>query len=647
MCGLILDIETGSRSTPLSDFRTALSRIRHRGPDSEGIVGIAANGERCDDSAHAASLMGFRRLSIIDLTCDADQPMMCPETGNIVLFNGEIYNFLELRSELEKAGLAFRTQSDTEVVLNAYRLWGSKAFERFNGMWGIVIYDRTKRQFVVSRDRMGVKPLYFCCTNDRVVFASEIRSIMALTGQPAVNSRVVFDFFALIRTELSDETFFDGIEAVPAGALWHVGMDGAITRSRFHNWNYDENSGEPLDRAARSLEQLVDDAVRLRLRSDAKSVTLLSGGLDSSIVTFVASKYGNNQTRTNFVGAFTYGYDQPAFSEHDETQAASDFLQQFPNNLKHVIRRYSPRPGVDELLALTVAQEQPFNTPSVLAGCRLARAIRREGIRVALSGEGADELFGGYTRVYLSMQVRACLRSGRIGEAVRLLLAGRVKAAHVMNRLVWDLPAPALRHMHRALRPNIALLAEDFWSAYKNRFDNAVDFNTMAPNRRMQSDVVRTNVPEILRLSDHNSMDASIEMRHPYMDYRVVQFALNLPCSYKIGATGGKLILRRAFERVLPTAVVNRPKLRGFGNAEQFQVASLDLSSLVERVPPETWNYLDRKRTVRVLRGSHVHPSAWLPVSFCLWMIAVEEKRLCESNGRDASSSPTVLTALA
>ena len=616
MCGLVVLMD--SAGTPDKQrVSSALEAIRHRGPDGEDIVSIDSR-----------ILMGFCRLSILDLSHAADQPMRAPD-DNIIVFNGEIYNFLELRAELETLGHHFRTQGDTEVVLAAYAQWGEAAFTRLNGMWAIVLYEAATGDLIACRDRMGVKPLLYASNGAQQALASEVRALLkALALVPKVNDAMVFDFLAGIELDHTEMTMFEGIISVPAGGLWRIHSNGMVTRKRYHTWDTTTVSTATDPESAATLRALLTDSVRLRLRSDAPTVSLLSGGLDSSLITWLSATVGQHEARTKFRGAFSYGYDDERYAEHDEIERARALVAALPEPIEHYVVKLDPVPTLDELLELTATQEQPCTTPSIIASWRLYQRIRAEGVKVVVSGEGADELFAGYTRRYLPMLVRDHLARGQCMKALALLRSPYVSLAGVLKLLTWHLPESLLVTLLKRLRPNVVTINPSFWRAQSSRLRALLAHHRMPLQQRLADGITHIEMPQILRYTDRNSMHASVEARIPFMDYRLVQFALSLNLNAKISVAGGKQLLRIAFADILPARVLQQPKTHGFGNAEQHLVQAMPLMELLARAPLQAWDYLDKATLQRELTRRQTHPMVWLPISFLLWMTAWHEQKI-------------------
>ena len=617
MCGLVTIIERQSPAKWEMAAR-ALASMVHRGPDGEGIAGVNHAGKLIAyGKARPRIILGARRFSVLDLTQGGDQPLRCPITDNLLIFSGEIYNFLELKAELENLGHTFHANGDTEVILAAYAQWGEEAFPRMNGMWAMILYEAETGDVIICRDRLGVKPLYYTSNGDRHAFASEIRALLTAAELPAaINNAIAFDFLAGFEIDHSTDTLFEGVTSVPAGGLWRINKQGDIIRRRYHDWPEPSHR----DASAQTLRDLLRDSVRLRLRSDTPTVCLLSGGLDSALVTWIASEQSPHAPRTCFAGAFSYGYADDRYAAHDEIAQAMKLVKALPVPMEHTVILMSPLPTLDELLAMAGAQEQPVSTPSIMASWRLYQHIHARGIRVVLSGEGTDELFAGRTPRYMPLLLRDHLRSWHIGQALALLRSPYLRWRDLLKAIAWLLPKRYLVPLIKRHRPNIGMLNAQFWQAQSSRFDALVEHQRLPLDQRLRQDVLSLVIPQKLRYSDQNSMHASVEVRMPFMDYRLVEYALNAPAEEKIDIYGGKQILRKAFDGVLPISMAAKPKLHSFGTAEQDQALEVDFGPLIERAPPVAWDYIDRDTLVHALSQRRIHPLTWIPISFLLWL---------------------------
>ncbi|MFC6840812.1 asparagine synthase-related protein [Xanthomonas theicola] len=351
-------------------------------------------------------------------------------------------------------------------------------------------------------------------------------------------------------------------------------------------------------------------------------MALLSGGLDSAILTRIGLQAGN-APRTCFAGAFTYGYRDSAQAAFDETAPAAALMAEWGQSARHHLHRAHAIPDEDELLALVAAQEEPFCTPSILASFRMYRAIREAGFKVVLNGEGADELFGGYVRVYLALAARSAVHGARLPTLLRLLGSGAVDPRLLLNRLAWDLPAPQLGALLRRQRPSVACMAAGLWH------DQAPRLRALQADRRgdvqarLRGDVLATNLPMVLRMTDRNSMHAGVEVRAPYLDWRLVARALATPAPQRMGDYHGKALLRQAFAADLPQRIVGQRKSTGFGHAEQFLVDRMPLQRALASLPPGLGAFLDLGRLRHELAQGRAHSTLWFAVSVALWYRSV------------------------
>lgn len=618
MCGVFCVLSLSSNLPP-NILQHGVATLEHRGPDAKGLIYISKSGKELNSPQNAILGLGHTRLSILDLSSNAIQPMRTDEY--VLVFNGEIYNFLELRAELKKKGHQFRSDSDTEVILHAYKEWGDDCFNRFNGMWAILLYNKINKTIIASRDRLGVKPLYFKKDADKVVLASEIKAIIASEKTSLeLNEQAIFDFLLTGISENRKSTFYRDIVEVPAGSILKIQVNGEYSQTYYHRWGLETRS--PGTTNPDELKELLTDSVKLRLRSDAGMVSLLSGGLDSSIITALCAdkttSSRNNLSRSNFKGAYSYGYSDSEALEHDECEAASSFANNF-KNLKHIIERYNHIPSEDEVKDLFYIQEQPFPTPSVIAGYRIYKEISKHGFKVALTGEGADELFGGYTKQYLPRLARDHLIRGNLKHFKKVAGQPHVTLNSVLARLVWHLPEKAIEGTLRAFRPNAATIRNGLFNRQKDTFREHIQYAKLPLGEFQKKHIISTNLPMILRFADRNSMAAGIEQRLPFLDYRVVQFALNTPTEDLYKNNLGKYTLRQAFSDTLPNNIAFASKERGFGNAEQFYSKDMITEEALNSPPDFVHEYIDLKKLKALLNKNTPHTTLWLPLSFLMW----------------------------
>ncbi len=501
MCGIVAVVGTARVGPELDRM---VDRLRHRGSDAGGVFRDGGVG------------LGHRRLSIIDLSEAGRQPMSTADGRLTIVFNGEIYNYLELRGEL--AGFPFRTHSDTEVVLAAYERWGEQCLDRFVGMFAFVLWDAREQRVLAARDRFGVKPLYRARRADgAIVLASEIKALHA-AGVPAIPD--VTAWATYLATGLYDHgtrTFWRDVEAVPAGTLLSWRPDEPVTARRWYDLA--ERVGSELDTRPESVVReedaaLLDETVRLRFRSDVPVGINLSGGLDSSLLLGLVHRV---QGRDSAVKVFTFVTGDPAYDE-------LPWVEQMLARTKHPLITCPLIPDdVPELAArILVAQDEPYGGLPTLAYAKLFERARREGVIVLLDGQGIDEQWAGYD-YYRNAGGPAPTVQGAKDPAVRR-----------------DLLVPAF-----------AALAEPH--AFRAPFSD--------PLRDLQyRDAVYTKIPRALRFNDRVSMASSTELREPFLDHRLFELAFRQPRERKIRGDQGKAMVRDLAAALLPDGVRTAPK---------------------------------------------------------------------------------------
>jgi asparagine synthase (glutamine-hydrolysing) len=537
VCGIAGILRAGAADGRCVQRMTTL--LRHRGPDDEGYVAVVAAGSavalagpetapgclpdetrRVPDDGFpegADLVLGARRLAILDLSPSGHQPMGSAQ-GCWIVHNGEIYNYRELHEELAGLGHSFRGGSDTEVALAAYEEWGIRCFERFNGMWATAIWDQPRRTLVLSRDRFGVKPLYFASLGGGVVFASEIKALLA-AGVPArARDYALQAFLDTGRIDITSAgTCFEGIEQVEPGTVVEWPLRGAPRTTRFYSLA--ARPPEDGDHAS-ELIGLLDDAVGLRLRSDVPVGSCLSGGLDSSAVVSLA------QARLDTVGERMRTFTFSAATEPlDETRFASSVAERAGVDPSFAT---APSDLADQLEAAAWDQDEPVGSGSVVAQRLVMALANAHGAKVLLDGQGGDEVLAGYS-YYRPARLADLAASLRLGAWL-----GELRAAVGSDGLTARWLARATLGELRRRRPGLGRLAA------------------------RQFEDVRLHLPALLHYEDRNSMAFSIEARLPFLDYRLVEFGLGLPGASKIQGGWTKAVLRRALDDRLPPAVVWR-----------------------------------------------------------------------------------------
>jgi asparagine synthase (glutamine-hydrolysing) len=528
--------------------------LEHRGPDGKGSF------------AAADVALGARRLAIIDLSSAGDQPFASDDGTLQLIHNGEIYNYRELRRELESNGHRFRSATDTEVILAAYADWGTRCVERFNGMWAFALWDSRHRRLFCSRDRFGVKPFYYRFDGRRFVFASELKAFAADPAtRLAPNPTAVREYLEQAYADHTDETFFVGIRRLPAAHSLTVDADG-LRIVRY--WELEPR--EPPADAASALRQLFLDSVGLRLRSDVPVGTALSGGLDSSAIAVAVdhlfrSDAASAASRGTRQPTFTVYFDVPGFDERPYARAVVEKAAAEPHWITF---------GADDLVAdlpaIVRAQDEPFGSTSIAAGWYVMRAAGQAGVRVMLDGQGGDEVLAGY-RALLGFHLADLLAERRLRR-----LGSEVAAFRDMHGAFALLTAVSrpfaseglTRRVRSRVRAGGALVHPELRAGATPAALDGAGFSTRL-RRHQQLMVTRRGLPELLRYEDRNSMAHSVEARVPFLDYRLVELAFSFASDELIRGGRTKDVLRRALVDLLPPAVVDRRDKLGFVTPER------------------------------------------------------------------------------
>ncbi len=520
--------------------------VAHRGPDGEGIDIQGSVG------------FGHRRLAIVDLSPDGHQPMRTSDARLRITFNGEIYNYLELREELHSLGHRFRTKTDTEVILESWRRWGPRCVDRFNGMWGFAIHDESDGTVFLSRDRFGVKPLYLARIGDALAFGSEIRQLLPMLDRRRADREALGGFLFSGIDEPPRRTFFEGVSKLPPGHSLTIKLaDGtAIERREYSIADRSELHHATAEQAAREYGQRLEDAVTVRLRADVPVGTCLSGGLDSSAIAAIASdRY--RAVRGERFRAITAVSEEAANDESPFARAVAE---------RSDLEWITVRPTASDFAAciedVVRTQEEPFGGPSVLMQWFVMRAAREQGIPVMLDGQGGDETLLGYRRYFAAVMLER-VRSDGLVAMFRELAACRRNDAQLGTAGILASMAiqgiPELNYLKMRIRGRWMRNAPPLSQTIRS------EASAMRDVRALQRfDIEQSNLPALLRFEDKNSMRFAIETRLPFLDWRSVETALALPTAVKLREGWTKWPLRRCAEGLLPDEITWRRWKIGF-----------------------------------------------------------------------------------
>lgn len=529
----------------VAQFQHMIDSLRHRGPDGEGIW------------ENDRIILGHRRLSIQDLSFQGKQPMT--RDHFTITFNGEVYNFKEIREELEKKGIVFTSHTDTEVILHAYKLWGPDALHKFNGMYAFAIWDENEKSLFVARDRIGVKPLYYFQNANVFLFASEVQALLRFSQVPgeinweALSQQIFFEgMYDYDRTR----TLIDGVNILLPGHYMLISLDGHVCIKKY--WDLPENKIEENTSRRlliKSFQELMEDSIKLRLISDVPVATFLSGGIDSSIINALAA---GKMRKDEKITAITLEYEGGGVDYI--TEKASEDLKysclvadQLKDKLRHKIVLVNPveitLKSIDQLVDLAIIPDD-IRHLSLYANYS---AVRQENFKVVLNGQGADELAGGYAFSPFFKKI-----------------------AGVMSISLNDL---AIIEKSMPKNPRYQFLQDEVVLSGKTNFFKLYDFfHSFSGDiiERTHRFHMQTLLQWILKFEDLISMSMGIECRLPFLDYRIIEWAFRIPFNLHMQSKNemGKILVREAATRWLPEAVVNRPK-QAFPHPSEEKVSAL------------------------------------------------------------------------
>jgi len=581
MCG-IAGFWSPARAVSLRVLKEMSERLEHRGPDDRGYLTLVGSFSEEGqprlwgdvDTGFAARLgLAHRRLSILDVTQAGRQPMSSRDGRVWVSFNGEIYNYVELRHELELMGYNFVTGTDTEVAIAAYQAWGSDCFARFTGMFAMSLLDLTRRTLVLARDPFGIKPLYYAEYEGALYFASEVSALMVLPRLRRVDPQIAFDYLAYGLVDHSDATFVQGVRQVPAAHFLTIDLQRdrpTNTAERFWSLDLDRRIDATPEEAAGEFRRLFLESVALHLRSDVPLGSCLSGGIDSSsIVCAVAEllEVGTEQHTFSYV-AREAGVDESAYAELVNTHVGAR---------PHMVEA-DPGELVDDLTELVRLQDYPFGSTSIYAQQRVFRLAGENGIKVMLDGQGADELlagYGSYVGAYIAQSLRMLHLNLLTATIVRVLrqrsMSPRMLALHAGSFIVPS----ALHDRARRLmgEPIVPAWLDEGWVdrhvATVVQTRTGVTDSRRALREYMLHQLTSGSLPALLRYEDRNSMSHSIESRVPFLTPQIAEFVFALPDREVLDGGVTKPVLRRAMRGLVPDRILDRRDKVGFATPER------------------------------------------------------------------------------
>ena len=549
LCGIVLRSNSGSVSQ--QQITTMNDQMLHRGPDAHGVF------------LHNNIALGHRRLKIIDLAGGV-QPMFSKDKDVVVVFNGEIYNFKEIRARLETKGYEFASNSDTEVIIHAYREFGEDCSEHFRGMFAIAIYDKKLDKLFLIRDRLGIKPVYYYLDDDRLLFASEIKPILSmLDAKPTVKISAL-DFYISVGYVPGSDTLFSEINKLEPGHTLTL-VDNRVSIKQYWNLENTPTKNIEFESALLEFERIATESIKLRLQSDVPLGAFLSGGLDSSVIVALMDKLTDEPVNT-----FSVGYkDEP---ESNELEYAKIVAEHFKTNHHEYI--LEPLDFFNSLDLLLEHTEEPIVESAAVALYQISK-LAKDHVTVILSGEGGDEILAGYPLHQIMPKI------DRLHSIVRWIpsplrtLVSRMLSHHEKASKYWDwinLPLPQRyqsisNDVTLSIKKNLYQSPELLKAHVENSAYFAKAFNTMSNGtnlRKMTYADIKTWLPDdLLVKADKMTMAASLELRVPFLDHKLLEYSTALPDEYRLNQNQGKYLLKKFAEKLLPDEIIYRKK-KGF-----------------------------------------------------------------------------------
>lgn len=577
MCGISGSWERVPNRSFSERLRAGLEKVRHRGPDDVGVFELELDGG-------ARVGLGSMRLAILDLTPAGHMPMESADGRHVVSFNGEITNYIEIREELVALGCRFRSNTDTEVLLQAWAIWGQSSLERFEGMYAFVVLDKEKKTLTLVRDVFGIKPLFYAYEpGASLTFCSELPALLAMrVEKPHLSWQTAIDYLQWGTYDGSPNTFVEGVnQLMPAHFVTLDLTTGHLDEPRRYWWpSVDTDTSITIGEATETVRELFLQSVRRNLRSDVPVGVALSGGIDSSaIVSSIRHLEPNYPLQV-------FSFISPGFaeSEHEWIDRVVEATRAQPYSVS------STGAGLlQDLDAMILAQGEPFGTTSIYAQYKVFQKVREQGVVVTLDGQGADEMFAGYMG-YPGSRLHSLIETGKWGQARRFLEAwsewpNRTRGHAVREATAQFVPQTLSRFME-AMRPGQSPIIDYVKLRERNirvgapRLPSERGVRGRRVKDQLRTQLLVRGLPALLRHGDRNSMHFSVESRVPFLDRTLVKYALSLPEHYLIGPDGtSKDIFRRAMRGIVPDVVLDRRDKIGFSTPQRTWLAELNSAS--------------------------------------------------------------------
>ncbi len=604
MCGIVGKINFNNKEVEAETLTQMMETIKHRGPDDNGYF--------IDNEVG----LGFVRLSILDLSLAGHQPMMSDDNKLVLIYNGEIYNYIELREELKAKGYTFKSNTDTEVLLKSYEEWGEDCLHKFNGMWAFVIYNKETKEIFGARDRFGVKPFYYYQDNETFIFASEIKAIRSvLKNSLSVNDQAVFDYLSFNRTDYNNRTFYNEIYKVQHGHSFSIDADKNFKLKRWYDLKSNCNK-EPID--ADKYRELFTSSIKLRMRSDVPVGVCLSGGLDSSSIASVISKTLNIKDIKSFSAVYKKG------QRGDESEFI-DEMKPYLNNMNYTTP--TAKSLYDDIEDMVYNLDEPVPTTSIYAQYSVMKLAKEHAV-VTIDGQGADEQLAGYHYFYgfYFKELLANLSLGKFSFEMFHYLKKHKSLFGVKTLLFFLLPE---KLKIRLRVEQASYIQNDF---YKDHSTNSVLAGDLYAAKTLKESLLNHfeyKLEHLLKWSDLNSMKFSIESRVPFLDYRLVEQTLSLTNDSYIKKGLTKHILRESMKSILPEKIRMRYDKLGFATPEDEWFREEFFQELIRDILNNPSNklkrYIDTNKALEMY-GRHLNKEIncskdiWKWINLDLWL---------------------------
>ena len=643
MCGITGYINLKKKVNPKNIVKMN-TIIKHRGPDDEGYLLINK-----DEVMHAYGedtvsilkkqysniknmpnnyniFLAHRRLSIIDLSEKGHQPMEDQKNNIYIIFNGEIYNYLEIREELQKIGYIFHTNSDTEVIIKAYKEWGEKCVDKFNGMWAFAIYDKANSSIFCSRDRFGIKPFYYYYDDEKIIFGSEIKQILEdETVKRVANDKAIFNYLFYGINDYNNETFFENIYALEPSFNMNIKIDFTNQKFEIKKYQYyslkEETSRKTEEDATKEFKKEFERSIEYRLRSDIPVGSCLSGGLDSSSVVTTACKFLEKEQKNNQFETFTSCYDENL--NIDERHYSKKVVQRTGCKENLVFPNKEDLEG--DLKKVIWHQDSPFPGLSIYAQWCVMKRANKEEIKVLLDGQGGDETLLGYER-YIIFLLKEDLTKFNIRKFVNDFKiykeAYNLSFSKVIKFLLHFSNNHYLQYSKRYIKELMMnCINKNFLKEYKKNKDYIGNMKFKNCFELQKSELFHSNLPPLLRYEDRNSMAFSIETRVPFLDYKLVEKAMQIPLEGKIDKGYTKYVLRKAMQEDMDEEVIFRKNKLGFAAPQKNWLDKLS-DEFIEKYLSDfkSLKYFNKKEIEKIFKEKINDEMRWKFLSIELWL---------------------------